>query len=304
MLSYDTVRQRPNQFLACTSLTVAEFDVLLCSFSLAWDEYRKKTYVNSGGGRPKLPRVVDKLFFILFYHKLYPIQEEMGAIFGMSQSQACTWIHILTPIMQRTLGVERCLPERNPRKLKEVLEACELHDFIIDGTERERQRPSDASEQKDFYSGKQKTHTYNNIVIVDKHERTVEYLSQTFEGTCHDKAICDEEQYTFPENSTLHKDKGFQGYEPENVITYQPKKKPRNGVLSIGDKLVNRVISRSRVAVEHVISGIKRCRIVKDIFRNTRIEFEDIVMEIACALHNFRQKHRSQSECVNMFDMI
>jgi hypothetical protein len=34
----------------------------------------------------------------------------------------------------------------------------------------------------------------------------------------------DEEQYTFPENSTLQKDKGFQGYEPENVITYQPKK--------------------------------------------------------------------------------
>jgi len=39
--------------------------------------------------------------------------------------------------------------------------ACVLHDFLIDGTERERQRPSDPSEQKDFYSGKQKAHTYN-----------------------------------------------------------------------------------------------------------------------------------------------
>ncbi len=62
MLSYDDVRQRPEQFLACTGLTVDEFDILLGSFSRAWDEYCKKNYVNSGGGKPKLPRVVDTLF--------------------------------------------------------------------------------------------------------------------------------------------------------------------------------------------------------------------------------------------------
>jgi hypothetical protein len=53
MISYDTVRQRPDQFLACTGLTVDEFDILFRSFSHTWDEYRKKTYVNSGGGNPK-----------------------------------------------------------------------------------------------------------------------------------------------------------------------------------------------------------------------------------------------------------
>jgi hypothetical protein len=227
MLSYDTVRQRPDQLLACTSLTVDEFDSLLHSFSQAWEEYRKKTYVNSGGGKPKLPRVVDKLFFILFYYKVYPIQAAMGAIFGLSQSQVCTWIHVLSPVLQRALGIEKCLPERNPRQLKETLQACELHDFIIDGTERERQRPSHPGEQRAFYSGKHKAHTYNNVIIVNEHERTVEYLSKTYEGTVNDKVICDEEQYEFPKNSTLQKDRGFQGYEPANVITYQPKKAPQ-----------------------------------------------------------------------------
>jgi hypothetical protein len=67
LLSYERVKQHPEQFLACTSLTVEEFDVLLSSFSQAWDEYVKKNYVNAGGGQPKLPRVVNKLFFILFY---------------------------------------------------------------------------------------------------------------------------------------------------------------------------------------------------------------------------------------------
>jgi hypothetical protein len=224
MLSYDAVRQRPDHFLACTGLTVDEFDILLGSFSRAWDEYHQKNDVNSGGGKPKLPKVVDKLFFILFYYKVYPIQSAMRAIFGLSQSQVCTWIHTLSPVLKAALGIEKCLPERNPRKLKEALEACALHDFLIDGTERERQRPSNPSEQKDFYSGKQKAHTYNNIVIVSEHEQTIEYLSQTDEGTYHDKAICDDEQYEFPENSTLKKDRGFQGYEPENGLTYQPKK--------------------------------------------------------------------------------
>ena len=207
MLSYTTVRQRPDQFLACTSLFVDEFDLLLPIFSQVWEDYRKKTYLNSGGGQPKLPTSSDKLFFILVYYKIYPIQSAMGAIFDMSQSQTCTWIHVLSPLLKRALGVEKCLPQRRPCKLKEALEACELRAFIIDGTERERQRPSDPSAQKDFYSGKKQTHTFNNIVIVDENERTVAYLSHTYEGTYHDKAICDEEQYVFPDNSTLLKDR-------------------------------------------------------------------------------------------------
>ncbi len=72
MLSYDDVRQRPEQFLACTGLTVDAFDILLDSFSRAWDEYRKKNDVNSGGGKPKLSRVVDTLFFYPFLLQSLP----------------------------------------------------------------------------------------------------------------------------------------------------------------------------------------------------------------------------------------
>lgn len=304
MLSYDTVNQHPGQFLACTSLTIEEFDILFPLFSSAWESYSERNYVNSGGGKPKLPRVVDKLFFILFYYKVYPIQSAMGAIFGMSQGQVSFWVGVLSIVLQSALGTAQFLPKRRPRQLKEALEACGAYNLIIDGTERERQRPLDPKAQKDFYSGKKQTHTYNNIVIVDSDERTVEYLSQTYEGTWHDKAICDAEQYTFPMNATLHKDRGFQGYEPEGVMTYQPKKKPRNGTLSIADKLLNRAISNTRIVVEHVICGIKRCRIVKDVFRNTRIGIEDMVLEIACGLHNFRQKLRSKTESVDIFDFI
>lgn len=43
-----------------------------------------------------------------------------------------------------------------------------------------------------------------------------------------------------------------------------------------------------RVLVENVIAGVKRCRIVKDVLRNTRTGFSDLAMEVACGLHNFR----------------
>ena len=93
--------------------------------------------------------------------------------------------------------------------------------------------------------------------------------------------------------SVMRKDTGFQGYEPPGVHTRQPKKKPRGGELSFEEKEQNSLISRIRIIVEHVICGIKRCRIVKDVFRNTKDRFDDLVMEIACGLHNFRTTYRT-----------
>ena len=72
----------------------------------------------------------------------------------------------------------------------------------------------------------------------------------------------------------------------------QPKKKPKGKELTLEEKETNQKISSSRVRIEHVISGIKRCRIVKDKFRNWKQGIKDMVMEIACALHNFRLRFR------------
>ncbi len=54
------------------------------------------------------------------------------------------------------------------------------------------------------------------------------------------------------------------------------------------DKFLNHLISSARVVVEHVIAGVKRCRIVKDVLRLTKEGISDLVMEIACGLHNLR----------------
>ena len=118
--------------------------------------------------------------------------------------------------------------------------------------------------------------------------RQVNYLSQTYEGKRHDKKIVDEESLTFPKEISLYKDTGFQGYEPEGIRTFQPQKKPQGKELTAEQKEQNTLISSIRIVIEHIISGIKRCRIVKELFRNTKERYDDLVMEIACGLHNLR----------------
>lgn len=55
---------------------------------------------------------------------------------------------------------------------------------------------------------------------------------------------------------------------------------------------LNQVIASVRIEVEHVIAGIKRCRIVKETLRLTKDGISDMVMEIACGLHNLRINQR------------
>ena len=71
-------------------------------------------------------------------------------------------------------------------------------------------------------------------------------------------------------------------------------KKPRKKELTVKEKESNRKMSKIRVKVEHAISGIKRSRIVKDVLRNTKDDFSDLVMVIACSLNNLRIEHRKQ----------
>jgi hypothetical protein len=138
-------------------------------------------------------------------------------------------------------------------------------------------------------------------VIAELDSQRVSYLSQTSSGKVHDKRLSDEEGYGFPDLSQLFKDTGFQGYEPPSVLTFQPKKKPRGHELTAAERFLNKIISSIRIQVAHVISGIKRCRIVKDVLRNTKALFADTVMAIACGLHNLRTGQRHPPDT---FDLI
>ena len=289
------VLNSPSAMIAMTGFTKSEFDFLLPDFEKAEDEYAKKTNIDKkrkrapGGGRkPNLRTATERLFFILFYFKTYPLQQVAAVLFGMSLGQTNEWIHRLSEVLKMALGKGAYLPERNPAASEAALEKCPGLSFVIDGTERRIQRPKEPEKQKKYYSGKKKGHTVKNNIIADAAAKKVICLSDTYEGKKHDKKIADEENPTFPKGSNIFKDTAFQGYEPENTNCYQPSKKPRGKQMPLEDRLFNKMISGVRIIAEHVLSGVKRLHIVKDVFRNTKEGFSDLVMEIACAMHNLR----------------
>ena len=117
---------------------------------------------------------------------------------------------------------------------------------------------------------------------------TVPFLSDTYEGSCHDKPIADQTAYPLPDGSELLQDLGFVGFSLAGVQITQPHKKPRDQELTDEQKAENRVIARRRVRIAHIICSIKRCRIVKDTIRLWKDTARDMVMAICCGLHNFR----------------
>lgn len=312
MLTYENLKNKPKELLSATGLTVEEFEYLLPAFEAAYQT--KYAHQNTDGKvrqrrvgagvKGKLQRIEDKLLFILVYQKTYPLQTMQGLHFAMSQSQANEWIHRLMPILREALDKLGMKPERDGTKLADSQCARdEAADWLIDGSERRRQRPKDKEKQQEHYSGKKKAHTDKNILVTNGQSNRVVYLGPTEPGKTHDKKMADNGQITYPKGATLGKDTGFQGYEPPGVATAQPTKKPRGQELSAENLFLNRMISGFRIEVEHVISGVKRCRIVKETFRNLKDGFSDMVMEIACGLHNLRTDLRHPVPTVNLLEM-
>lgn len=226
MLNYRAIARKPRVFQSLTGLKIEEFQQLLPPFEQAWSAYVEEHHIQGkprqrryGAGRKsQLDAIEDKLLFILVYFRLYPTQAVQGFLFGIGQPQAHEWVHKLSGVLNAALGDEQQLPEREPHRLEAVLQQCPSLEFIIDGTERRINRPQDNDDQKQYYSGKKKAHTVKNNGITHRGGKVM-FLSDTFEGKKHDKAICDEEDDQFPSGSKLWQDTGFQGYRPEEVTT-------------------------------------------------------------------------------------
>ena len=234
MLTYNKLKKNRRKFLALTGQTPKEFTRLLPTFERVYRRKypSKKTRVGkarkrkAGGWRKgNLHSVEQKLLFVLVYQKTYPLQALIGEVFELSQSRANDWIHRLLPVLKQTLANLKVLPERNPRQFaRRKKRKAETVELIIDGTDRRRQRPKNPEKQALHYSGKKKTHSDKNVLLVDVKTKRVDYLSQTCVGKTHDKKIAENERISYPRETTLHKDTGFQGYEPRVQKTFQPKK--------------------------------------------------------------------------------
>jgi hypothetical protein len=91
-----------------------------------------------------------------------------------------------------------------------------------------------------------------------------------------------------PAGSRLLQDLGFLAFTLPQVDILMPTKKPRGHELTLEQQLTNQALDQRRLRIEPVNSSVKRCRIIKDRLRLGKKGIRDLVMELCCALHNFR----------------
>jgi hypothetical protein len=128
------VQARPTEFLDFTSLTLDEFQQLLPPFEAAFLAHMATWRLD---GKPRtarqfavykncpLPTPEDRLFFILAYVKTYSLQVVQGCLFGMGQSKANQWIHVLLPVLLAALRALGDAPARSLPALAQRLGVSE-----------------------------------------------------------------------------------------------------------------------------------------------------------------------------------
>lgn len=141
--------------------------------AIAYDEQQQqklessKIRVNAkGGGRKPILTQEEEISLCLFYLRQMPTFEILGIQFGISKTEANDTFHKWLLILRKLLPASLLEQLENQPQNKQML--CELEEeieLLVDSTEQVRQRPNQYQEQKKFYSGKQKSHTFKNSVI-------------------------------------------------------------------------------------------------------------------------------------------
>jgi hypothetical protein len=133
-LRFTELQTRPPEVLDLTSLTLDEFQHLVPPFEAAFEAHMADWRLD---GRPRtarryttytncpLPMPEDRLLFILVYLKTYPLQVVQGRLFGLSQSKAHQWIHVLLVVLRATLRALGDAPTRSVEALATRLGVAE-----------------------------------------------------------------------------------------------------------------------------------------------------------------------------------
>jgi len=149
-VQFSDVQARPTEFLDLTSLTLDEFQHLVSPFETAFQAHMAAWCLD---GKPRtarqfavykncpLPTPEDRLLFILAYVKTYSLQVVQGRLFGMGQSKANQWIHVLLPVLLTALRTLGDAPARSLSALAQRLGVSEADAASVGSAQKEEPTP-------------------------------------------------------------------------------------------------------------------------------------------------------------------
>jgi hypothetical protein len=295
-MDIDTVLKNQRLTRAILGVSRMSFESLLVTFKQilieeAESKNRKRIYGGGSNGNIKDPR--KKLFFILWYLKVYPTFDVAAYVFVSSKSRTHTWAHKILPILEKTLGRKLVLPKRRVGSVEDFFKLFpETKEVMLDGVERPTVRSKKTKTQNKHYSGKKKRHTRKNLLLTNSKKKIL-LVTPTKHGRVHDKKMSDKNMLIsrIPEEVSLVVDTGFQGVQKQHENTLIPKKKPKGGFLTEAEKAWNRLVSSTRIVIEHAIGGMKRFNAVAHTFRNKN-GIDDQFVNVCAGLWNLELEMR------------
>ena len=280
---YDNLVRYPGVFLRLTGLRLGEFEQLLDDMLPRLKDHnrarlqRRNRKRAVGAGRHDQLLATNQILLTVIWLRVYPTNEVLGFLFGVSDSTASRIIGRVLPLLEASGRDTMRMPDPG-RKRRKTLDAL-LKDtpelaVVIDSFEQRVQRPRDHKQADEFYSGKKKQHTLKPQVAVDEQTGQLCDVSESVSGPTADITLLKQSGLLarLPEGLGAIGDLAYVGIaelHPHNLAA-TPRRKPRGKDRPPEDILFNRGFARRRIVVEHTIGRMRRYQSLNQTDRHHR----------------------------------
>jgi DDE superfamily endonuclease len=256
-VSRPTIEQEggPLRYQRTTGLTLTQMQELVCRVHAALSEpWHKKT------GRPKSCGLYEAVQIACMYLRQDVTEEFLGDLKDISQSTVSRIVTSLVSLVRSVLAEFVPTPE-------EAIELVNGRVSLVDGVIT----PCwSYEEHPELWSRKHGT-TGFNVQLVSLLDGKPVYISDPLPGRTHDAAAFAGTPVAeiVGNSGGAIADKGYQGCDQQcpDCTVATPRKTPRGGELSVGDKQSNAAISALRAPVERLIAHVKSWRILHTDYR-------------------------------------
>lgn len=273
MVDLTKLSHRSKAFARKFGVSLPVFQMIVELVRPKWEESLAQK--KCAGRKSKILNLENEVLMVLLYYRHHMSFFELGAKFGLSESNACRHVHKMEKLLAQVIHIDK-LPVMDMQGSDAT--------YIVDATEIQIQRPK--RKQAKDYSGKAKRHTKKVETIVDVFTGKIVNVSQVFDGSTHDFTIRKMSLH-LPPNALLLADSGYQGLQNIHEYTLLPDKATKNNPLSKAQKKYNRALASVRVQVEHVFAWLKKFAIFGTKYRGRRRRL-NLRLNIMAGIYNMK----------------
>jgi hypothetical protein len=268
MMKYLYLSDYPNVFRAMTGLHLSEFDELVRDVQPQYAEAERARLSRAGrkrdigAGHPFALNDRDQILLTVVWLRVYPTQEVLGYLFGVSDSAARSAVERVLPVLEAAGRDTMRLPDpgrKRRRKLADLLRDTPELAVVIDSFEQRVQRPRDRATADGLYSGKKQAHTLKSQVGVDEETGRIVDVADSVPGPMADITLLEQSALMkrLPDGVGAIGDLAYVGIDKLGPGA-APRRKPRGQPRPPDDIAYNTAFSKRRIVVEHTIGRLRR----------------------------------------------